>query len=1020
MRLAATVQFLLVLIACSGHAVTCSFASGNETDRLSLLDFKKAIILDPQRALISWNESTHYCHWEGVLCTMKSPLRVVSLDLTNQGLLGPISPSLGHLTFLTNLSLSNNRFTGQIPQSLGHLHHLQRLYMSNNTLEGIMPNFANCSNLKALWLNGNNLDGQFPGLPPRLQELNLALNNLTGTIPSSIPNITTLLTFNCMFNNINGNIPNEFAKFPSLRTLLVSRNQLSGRFPQAILNISTLIALGLTGNHLSSEVPYDLGSSLPNLQSLKLAGNYFQGRIPPTLSNASNLNVIDISANNFTGVVPGSLGKLTQLSMLNLEFNELQANSKQDWEFLNNLANCTKLQALSLAFNQLEGQVPSSLGNLSVQLQRLYLGNNQLSGGFPTGIENLPNLIVLGLGKDQFTGMVPEWLGTLKSLQGIDLARNKFSGPIPSSLSNMSQLALLFLDSNQFDGQIPSSFRNLGLLEILSISNNHLHGIVPMEIFTIPTIQQLDLAFNKLDGQVPTEVGNARQLIYLNLSSNKLYGDIPKTLGNCESLEEIKLDRNLFSGSIPTSLGNIRSLKVLNLSHNNLTGSIPMSLGNLQLFEQVDLSFNHLKGEVPTKGIFQNATAARIDGNPGLCGGALEFHLLACSVMPLSSSGHKKYLALKVSIPLVSMMSLAMIIFGLLLFRQKQNRVSISLPSFESKFPKVSYSDLARATEGFSASNLIGKGRYSSVYQGNLFQGRTVVAIKHFSLETKGAHKSFITECNALRNVRHRNLVPILTTCSTIDYKGNDFKALVYEFMPRGDLHALLYSLNRDEANTSSPSRIKLAQRLSIVVDVADALEYLHHNNQGTIVHCDLKPSNILLDDNMTARIGDFGLARFKIDSIASPLGDSMSTSSVAIRGTIGYVAPEYAAGGGASTSGDVYSFGIVLLEIFLRKRPTDNMFDDDLNIVKFVETNFPDRILRIVDPELLEEQQDFSRETSASMKEKSLECLFSVINIGLHCTKASPNERMGMQEVAAKLHGIKEAYLKGNLDSSG
>ncbi|CAL4891129.1 unnamed protein product [Urochloa decumbens] len=1020
MKITAIVQFLWVLIAWSGLAVTCSFTSGNETDRLSLLDFKKAIVLDSQQALISWNESTHYCHWEGVLCTANTPPRVISLDLTNQGLLGPISPSLGNLTLLTNLSLSSNRFTGQIPPSLGHLHHLQRLYLSNNTLEGIISDFTNCSNLKALWLNGNNLVGQFPGLPPHLQELNLALNNLTGNIPSSLANITTLLRFSCVFNNIKGNIPNEFAKFPSLQTLLVNRNQLSGRFPQAILNISTLISLGLEGQkHLSGEVPPDLGSSLPNLQWLQLGGNYFQGLIPPSLNNASNLYDIDLSANNFTGVVPSTLSKLTQLSTLNLELNRLQARSKQDWEFLSNLANCTKLQVISLAFNQLEGQVPSSLGNLSFELQRLYLGNNQLSGDFPSGIKNLPNLIILGLENNQFTGMVPGWLGTIKKLQGVDLSRNKLSGPIPSTLSNISQLTMLLLDSNQFDGQIPSSYGDLQVLETLSISNNILHGIVPMEIFTIPTIRQVDLSFNNLDGQVPTEIGNARQLITLHLSSNKLYGDIPNTLGNCESLEEIKLDRNLFNGSIPSSLGNIRSLKVLNLSHNNLTGSIPLPLGNLQLLQQLDLSFNRLKGEIPTKGIFENATAVRIDGNPGLCGGALEFHRLACSVMPLSSSKHKKYLALKVMIPLVSMVSLAMVIYGLLIVRQRKNRASISSPSFESKFPRVSYSDLVRATEGFSASSLIGKGRYSSVYRGKLFQDSLVVAIKVLSLETREAHKSFMAECNALRNRRHRNLVPILTACSSIDYKGNDFKALVYEFMPRGDLHALLY-MNRDDANTSTRSHITLAQRLSIVVDVADALEYLHHNNQGSIVHCDLKPSNILLDDNMTAHVGDFGLAKFKVDSTASSFGDSISTSSVAIRGTIGYVAPECATACGVSSAGDVYSFGIVLLEIFLRKRPTDDMFNDRMNIVKFVETNFPARILRIVDPELLEEQNDSSRETSVSMKEKSLECLLSVINIGLDCTKSSPNERMGMQEVAAKLHGIKEAYLKGNTDPSG
>jgi serine/threonine protein kinase len=218
----------------------------------------------------------------------------------------------------------------------------------------------------------------------------------------------------------------------------------------------------------------------------------------------------------------------------------------------------------------------------------------------------------------------------------------------------------------------------------------------------------------------------------------------------------------------------------------------------------------------------------------------------------------------------------------MLIWRGKQKRNKLSLPSFSSKFPKVSYNDIARATCGFSASNLIGKGTYSSVYKGKLFQGRTMVAIKVFRLETRGAQKSFIAECNALQKVRHRNLVPIVTACSSIDSNGNDFKALVYEFMPQGDLHELLYSTR---------IHITMAQRISIVVDVADAVEYLHHSNQGTIVHCDLKPSNILLDDNMTAHVGDLGLARFKFDSAASSSTHSISTSA-AIMGTIGYIAP--------------------------------------------------------------------------------------------------------------------------------
>ncbi|TVT97290.1 hypothetical protein EJB05_57466, partial [Eragrostis curvula] len=487
-------------------------------------------------------------------------------------------------------------------------------------------------------------------------------------------------------------------------------------------------------------------------------------------------------------------------------------------------------------------------------------------------------------------------------------------------------------------------------------------------------------------GELPTEVGNAKQLVKFVISSNKLSGEIPNTFG-----------------SIPVSLGNISNLHVLNLSRNNLTGSIPLSLGNLPLLEYLDLSFNHLRGEVPTHGIFCNVTYLRIHGNPSLCGGAKDLHLQTCSTMHLKPILQKKSIVKKVVMPLGVMMSVAILVSVMLTWIGKQRSKSVTPPSFDQKYPKVSYNDIARATDDFSSSRLINKGRFSAVYQGKLFQGRIMVAIKVFSLETKGAPKSFIAECSALRNMRHRNLVPILTACSSIDSDGNDFKALVYEFMPGGDLHALLYE-PRDDRGTSTPERITLTQRLSILVDIADALEYLHHNNQRTIVHFDIKPSNILLDENMTAYVGDFGLARFKGDS---------STSSTAIKGTIGYVAPECATCGAVSCALDVYSFGIVLLEIFLRKRPTDDMFTDGLNIANFVEMNFPDRISQIVDPELHEYWHDdgLSQEASAAMKERTFACLLSVLDIGLRCTKASPSERMDMREVAARLHEVKKKY---------
>jgi len=289
------------------------------------------------------------------------------------------------------------------------------------------------------------------------------------------------------------------------------------------------------------------------------------------------------------------------------------------------------------------------------------------------------------------------------------------------------------------------------------------------------------------------------------------------------------------------------------------------------------------------------------------------------------------------------------------------------------------------------------------------------VAIKVFSLETRGAQKSFIAKCNALRNVRHRNLVHILTACSSIGPNGNDFKALVYEFMPRGDLHNLLYSTPDSEGSSYF---IPLVQRLSIMVDVSEALAYLHHHHQGTIIHCDLKPSNILLDDDMVAHVGDFGLARFKFDTTSPSLVDSTSTSSLAIKGTIGYIAPEYAAGGQVSTVADVYSFGVVLLEIFIRRSPTDDMFKDGMTIAKLTKINFPDNVFHIVDPQLLQELEQIE-DITMTIRDSRAQTLQSVLSIGLSCTKTSPNERMSMQEVAAKLQGIRDAYLRGNLRTS-
>ncbi|KAG0528980.1 hypothetical protein BDA96_05G058900 [Sorghum bicolor] len=496
-------HFLLLVMTCSATAITTSSASGNETetDGLSLLDLKKSITLDPQQALASWNGSTHFCSWEGIMCTATIPRHVASIRLERRGLVGQISPSLGNFTFLRNLSLASCnqpvlRRNPCIPRpppatpvpvpeqqhAAGEDTEFHKLFQPQGAVAAPERSCRTVSNRT---------------VPPGLRQLQLRA---------------------CASNNFVGSIPDEFARLSNMQQLYMGANQWSGGFPQAVMNLSALTDLSLGLNLLSGEVPADLGSALRNLLLLELPVNFFHGHIPPSLTNASGLSYIDISRNSFSGVVPSTIGRLKRLEMLNLEYNLLQAESKQDWEFLNSLANCTELIDFSVTRNRLWGHVPASLGSLTSQLQYLYMSENQLSGEFPSGVANLGNLFIVSLDANQFSGALPEWLGSLQNLQKVLLGSNYFSGAIPSSFSNLSQVAELYLESNRLVSQIPTSFANLSILQVLNISNNH--GSIPKELFQIPTIRQISLYLNNLHGALHPAMGNARQLTYLQLPTS--------------------------------------------------------------------------------------------------------------------------------------------------------------------------------------------------------------------------------------------------------------------------------------------------------------------------------------------------------------------------------------------------------------------------------------------------------------------------------------------------------------------
>ncbi|MBA0767123.1 hypothetical protein Gotri_016070, partial [Gossypium trilobum] len=576
-------------------------------------------------------------------------------------------------------------------------------------------------------------------------------------------------------------------------------------------------------------------------------------------------------------------------------------------------------------------------------IQVFRISANHLSGVIPVSLSNASNLEFLELSENKFSGGVPAVLGYLKKLSWLGVIGNNLGKgqanelSFTTSLVNQTQLIELNLDGNNFGGQIPSSLANL---------STHLQAFEQ----------------NNLQGSIPSSLGNCKNLFLLRLYSNELNGTIPPELVSLPSLSKsLDLDQNRLIGPLLMEVGNLKTLVKLNVSHNELSGEIPSSLG----------------GDVPVGRVFNNVTALSLVGNDKLCGGIPKLQLPSC----LLKKPRRKNMSLplKLTISLIfGLVGLFLILFAMLFYLFKmQRKCSSTKSSLLDPFMKISYDDLLKATDVFSSGNLIGIGSFGSVYKGVL-EDQTYVAMKVLNLQRIRASKSFFSECKALRNIRHRNLVKILTACSSVDYQGKEFKALVYEFMPNKSLETWLHSPLDEEQE--QPRSLSLCQRLNIITDVAAAVDYLHHHCELPIIHCDIKPSNVLLDDSMTAHLGDFSLARIIADSNSEVISDQ--TSSVGLKGTIGYAAPG--------------------------KRPTDDMFRDGLNLHKLVQMCLDENVEDMVDPTLV--LGEAAAEPRPHLKGIN-ECLISLLRIGEACSRELPRDRMEIHDALNHLLKLKTMF---------
>ncbi|KAF8113956.1 hypothetical protein N665_0043s0029 [Sinapis alba] len=900
--------------------------------------------------------------------------KLETLSLNTNNLEGVIPTEIGNLSAVVELMLFDNKLSGEIPRSIGDLKNLESFRAGGNkNVRGEVPwEIGNCENLIMLGLAETSLSGRLPasiGNLKRVQTIAIYTSLLSGPIPDEIGECTELQNLYLYQNSFSGSIPTTIGGLKKLQSLLLWENNLVGKIPTELGNCPDLWLIDLSENLLTGNIPRSFGN-LMNLQELQLSVNQISGTIPEELANCTKLTHLEIDNNLITGEIPSLMGNLKSLTMFFAWQNKLTGNIP------GTLSECGELQAIDLSYNTLSGSIPKEIFELR-NLTKLLLLSNDLSGVIPPEIGNCTNLYRLRLNGNRLAGSIPAEMGNLKNLNFIDLSENHLVGVIPPAISGCESLEFLDLHSNglsgSFLGTLPKS------LKFIDFSDNSLTGPLPPGIGLLTELTKLNLAKNRLSGAIPREISTCLSLQLLNLGDNAFTGEIPDELSQILSLAiSLNLSCNAFVGEIPARFSDLKNLGVLDVSHNHLTGKLTV-LSDMQNLVSLNVSFNDFSGELPDTPFFKRLPLSDLASNKGLY----------ISTRPdglTSTTRNSSAVKLVISV-LIAFTAVLILLAGYTLVRARATGKQLlddeEIDSWDvTLYQKLDFSidDIVR---NLTSANVIGTGSSGVVYRVTIPSGETLAVKKMWSKEQNDA---FNSEINTLGSIRHRNIVRLLGWCS-----NRNLKLLFYDYLPNGSLSSRLHGGGKGGVGWEA--------RYDVVLGVAHALAYLHHDCLPAIIHGDVKAMNVLLGPQFEPYLADFGLARTVTGNQDTGIDSSKPSNRPPLAGSYGYMAPEHASMQRITEKSDVYSYGVVLLEVLTGKHPLDPDLPGGAHLVKWVRDHLAEKKdpSKLLDPRL-------DGRTDPIMHE-----MLQTLAVAFLCVSNKASERPMMKDVVAMLTEIKD-----------